>query len=156
MRNNYGYGESAHLFVRLAHIAPPAEVTWIVGVINYELLTSWFEPLALRLNLARSMAWLGVLVLGAVVFERFHSQWNLPACWLVRAVLWVPVLCGWRSRPWLCLPATALTYGVVILRGHLPGLNSPAPWLNVAVALPLATILLYGTRLLRPEERARR
>ena len=74
------------------------------------------------------------------------------------------VLWGWRSRPWMPFVGAALAVfanlvvqGLMRVGGYLQ-FNALLPnWIDAAIySLGYAIPLLYGTRLLRPEERAPR
>jgi hypothetical protein len=137
---------------------PPVAAALAVFV-NFHLLRIWFEPLALRLDFARGAAWLALRtapVVTMVLIYRFDPT-PTPNAWIYGtvALLWsaalIPVLNGWRSNPWLCV-----LDGAMVLVLPKAFIAHPAPaWLIAAlVSLSYAAMLLYGTRLLRPEERA--
>jgi len=122
------------------------------------LLLIWFQPLALRLSLWRGMAWISLPLVAEILwqvhiaFAGYDSQWPWFAIQCGSAALQCWVLWGWRSRPWMCLPAQAATSALMISASFLPSLPF---WLTRAVnTLPQAALLLYGTRLLRPQDRA--
>jgi hypothetical protein len=126
---------------------------------NYFFLLSWFEPLALRLNLPRAAGWLAVqaspIIFVAVIVRFVSSNYYLPAVPLALSIAAAAnffVLRGWRTRPWMACIPFVLREGVVIALNAVI-LN----WQWTAVqALFCAVALLYGTRLLTPEERALR
>ena len=131
-------------------------VRGIVTAINFMLLIVWFEPFALRLDLPRGIAWLALRIAPHVAPWFFGPIYGLSpytAAELLCAVVAVLVLRGWRSRPWMCIIGVALSFAV---DEWVSGTPYPSPtWLAAMIGtFPLAVLLLCGTRLLSPEERA--
>lgn len=139
---------------------------WIPDTALLLLLEVWFEPLALRLNLLRGAAWIAVKLASDLLYVATHDSMvslltrvfgSFPDFWIgeVWLLFWtvvlIPVLWGWRNRPWMCLLAVSLQ----LIPGHLIHdslFDSDIPgwiWLSRALsALPYAAVMLYGTRLL--------
>ena len=109
----------------------------------------WFEPLALRLNLLRGLAWLAVRSVPFVLFNlnvRHDVALTQAFTLLAWSALAVPVLCGWRSRPWVSVIGGALMAGGAYYV-ETPVFYYEGAWLRIpALSLPYAAVLLYGTR----------
>jgi hypothetical protein len=113
---------------------------------NSYLLYFWMEPLALRLNLRRGLAWFGLRIAPFAVVPAFIGlnvaslTISIVACSTLAAL----VLHGWRSRPLMALAAGILDCVVIqaFVRFDLGGTWMAA----LAMTLPYAAILLYGTR----------
>ena len=109
---------------------------------------------ARRLTLARGAAWLGSRIASEILYGYLWYQiheWAICVKWIFLGIVSTAVLRGWRTRPWMAFLAAMLSLGVVELR-----LNSPSNFYEVwsyAVLSPYAVSLLFGTRLLTPEER---
>jgi len=120
---------------------------------NFLLLLVWFQPLALRLNLWRGLTWISLTLVAISLFHILGTRnlWTWNIIYGASSALRCGVLWGWRKRSWMCLPAWAAAEALwltPLLRLRLPFC------LGWAVsALPTAALLLYGTRLLAPEER---
>jgi hypothetical protein len=103
------------------------------------------------------MIWLCGGIIAASAFSYWPQVLEIPTDRIVIwgwALLAAPILIGRRSRAWLSIPAGALAIGVnEFLNRH--GWVSMV-WDCSAVNLPYAALMLYGTRLLTPEERALR
>jgi hypothetical protein len=123
---------------------------------NIFALLFWVEPLALRLNLLRSVTWVGVrsasFVLAAgIATEKVTWLVAMMAASAVAALL----LRGRRSRPAMPLFAGALVCVEISIYERF-GVSVGTFWMFALVtSLPYALVLLYGTRRLRPEERVR-
>jgi hypothetical protein len=137
----------------------PAWLSYAARLSNWFLFVVWFEPLILRLNLLRGLAWLGLRILPFAVVAMFHSRindWEMALGWLVSSSVVVPVL--WRQRS----PSWVSAIAGVIVAGVQYGLESyylqrkigyPTWILLTATTLPYAAIMLYCTRLISSEER---
>jgi hypothetical protein len=124
------------------------------------VLVIWFQPLALRLSFRRGMAWVGLPFAAEILAQlvsdspKHHSEWIWYAMQCGSAAVQCWILWGWRSRPWMWLPTRVLTWTLETYIGR--ALPYSFYWHYFAlVALPGAALLLYGTRLLTPEERMR-
>ena len=134
----------------------PSPSREMVFLTNLVLMHIWFEPLALRLTFARGVSWICLRIAPKLLFVFAlppGEGWRLALTPAGYALL-IPILYGWRSRPWICAVAGVLAEAVSIGLGR----NSvEREWvLAVGWTLPFAATLLYGTRLLTPEERAQR
>jgi hypothetical protein len=131
---------------------------------NGLMLIFWFEPFALRLNLLRGLAWL-VLRIGPYLIEasilwtkippllrNHHYEVLVPIAIMASSLLMVPLLRGSRSRPWMALIGGALVAGVQYYLAIAKFPIGDGLWV-LAMTLPYAAVLIYGTRLLMPEER---
>jgi hypothetical protein len=118
----------------------------------------WFEPLLLRLDLFRGLAWIALRTLAPASVKVFAGGLSaFMAALVIGAALGLSVLVlrGWRSRPWMpviAIPLMILVYCLLVISE----ITMPSWLLGAALAFPSAAVLLYGTRLLTPEERARR
>jgi len=137
------------------HSPLPSRI-WIIPLLaTITLSTCWFEPLVLRLDLLRSFAWLGlpnrpnhaVILLGQ---GRNIFMWSLFV--VAASALSVLVLRGCRSRPWISMIGATLMAGVAYYFERF-GFRILVWLTKPELTLPYAVALLYGTRLLRPEER---
>lgn len=136
------------LLARALHTLLPHEM-WEIGILsNLCLLVFWIEPLALRLNLLRGLAWIGlrsVPFVGSLVFLPYEGKLMLPFVILACSPLSALVLKGWRSRPWMLLIGAALMAGVFLFLQSLQ-LHGNGWFQLPAMSLPFAAVLLYGTR----------
>jgi hypothetical protein len=129
-----------------------AGLRWSWGAASVTLLFCWFEPLLLRLNLARGLAWLGVKVFVTVIFGLVPYP-NMPTT----DVMWrwqfenfvcaagpAVVLIGWRARPWMTVTAAMLHCSAFFLLRF-------ASWRydSIVAAALYSAALLYGTRELK-------
>jgi hypothetical protein len=138
---------------RFFPIALPWSFLMAVTDMNFRLLMTWIEPLALRLNPWRSAIWLALRIAPSFAVNLLPSM-NMTSRMLVLvllpAVLAVPVLWRQRSHPWM--PVVGAVSSTFISNQ----LSLTPHWLWVqAISLCYAIPLLYGTRLLTPEERVR-
>jgi len=153
------------LMNRLLPAPLAAAIHKVAFCVNFELLSLWVEPLALRLSLWRGLAWLSLRVAPRAAWGflfvgiRFETGYAISIFCMVATCL---VLWGWRSSPWMPLIGAALAsvadlvvQGLMRAGGYLP-FNALLPnWIDATVtSLGYAIPLLYGTSLLRPEERA--
>ena len=180
---DYGVGASylvfktsTTLFMRVDGMlsAPVPPVFWqFARELDIALLYCWFEPLALRLNLRRGLVWLALRCLPTVVVAIVVSKVESASPWVrfVSTALPGLALIGWRSRPWMTVVGGAVQAGSRGAPGHMarrflynllvlvPALHSHGRVLGVLLGavfmLPFPMALLYGTRLLTPEERER-
>ena len=115
---------------------------------NFALLTFWFEPLVLRLNLLRGGVWFGLrIALNLVAYVFNKPDFALPNALaiFVWAVLRVPVLRGVRSRPWWAALGGMLM--AAMAGGCLHWRMDGASWrMQPATIFPYAAVLLCGTR----------
>jgi hypothetical protein len=118
----------------------PGRTVTVALVSNIFFLQFWIEPLALRLNLLRGLAWMGLRILPIAGLEAFlHGDitvirpLNIVAC---SALNWL-VLSGWRSRPWMAVLGGSLFAGATSLFDWLR--LYPADWFVTP-----ATHLPYG------------
>jgi hypothetical protein len=117
----------------------------------------WFQPILLRLNGWRSIAWISTAALAftlcltaPLLSEMAENSWLLPGA--LGAVVIAPgiALIGYRSRPWMILIAgtlfSATFWGAAstIISGRL---GNPVFTALLAANVPYAAILLYGTEL---------
>jgi hypothetical protein len=126
--------------------------------IHYGIVYWWIAPLALRLDLRRGAWWLFIMIAtDAVLSDLLPRDLNLliPATLkLLRLAALALVLRGWRSRVWMLFPGGALYSLVAAVLWSLS--MRPPEWIgNYVALLPYAATLLYGTRLLTPEEKVR-
>jgi hypothetical protein len=134
----------------------------IVGVWNWitiALIFVWFQPLLLRLNAWRSIAWLGAFAFAFTAsIWLYQSGGDSSGSFLLLAVglmaaLPGVALIGWRSRPWMTLIAGALFSATFWFIGvhrpfHLPIWLGNRVFIAVLAAnIPYAALLLYGTDL---------
>jgi len=127
--------------------------------VNFALIAFWLEPLALRLSSLRSAVWFASrFIPGLVVYfvdDIFPSMNRVEslACYkLLPAVTMMLALRGWRSRPWMCLVAPLASEAIGELTVSIDA-NIRQCFFDGINTLAFAATLLYGTRLLRPEER---
>jgi hypothetical protein len=116
------------------------------------LLFCWFEPFLLRLNITRGAAWLGIKAWVTVVFllvpypnmptTNVMGRWQLEN--FVCAASPALALIGWRTRPWMTIPA-AIVHCLAIFAFHFV----PWPYGTLVAAALYGATLLYGTRQLR-------
>jgi hypothetical protein len=138
---------------RFIPVALPWSFLMAVTDMNFGLLATWFEPLALRLNPWRSALWLALRVAPSFAVNLLPSM-NVTSRMLVLillpALLEVPVLWRRRSHPWMPVVGAASSTFISFQFSLTPY------WLSVqAFSLCYAIPLLYGTRLLTPKERER-
>jgi len=144
---------------RLLPTPLPQGVLLIARSCNFVFLFTWFEPLVLRLNWTRGMAWIALRI-APFVFENFLSLdgqvYERIIFFVVSSGAQVLVLHGWRSRPWMCLVGVMLAFTAIGFVKMIPReLQNRFGWLGfVALMVIYSVPLIYGTRLLRPEERA--
>ena len=92
-------------FDQLDRIMPmplPRVVRWHALGVNFALFLSWYEPLALRLNMPRSAGWLALRCmpwLAEALDLPLDSFLRLQLSVIASSALSVLVLQGWRSRP---------------------------------------------------------
>jgi len=160
--NMFGYVmRAAHLpdfFLTRVLPAPIFSVINFYAIyVNLALTMVWFEPLVLRLCWVRGAAWLILRITAPVVFQA-HYDWKTNTVALLCAAPAIPVLRGYRSQPWTCVVGVALSIPFQQLLSRLP--DDAQNWFQVLEGtvwnLPLAVVLIYGTRLLKPEERGAR
>jgi hypothetical protein len=135
-------------------VAFPAAFNSVAHSASGALFAWWYEPFVLRLSLARGAAWLSVRIGCVAVFTLLAPRsipywWILSAVFVVPSVILVPVLWGWRSRPWMPIVCGTLCVALYSLQMSM--------WIRSFVFQVLwAVLLLYGTRLLSAEEREKR
>ncbi len=118
-------------------------------VANTVLFLTWFEPIILRLNLWRAVAWV-LLRIGLLLCADYSWPYRGistdAAVYLLWSVATVPLLHGRRTRPWASIPAASLSLIVWELLKLMP--SAPPAWFGVAaVPFPYAAVMLYCTRL---------
>jgi hypothetical protein len=122
--------------------------TPILLSLNIALAMIWFEPLALRFNLWRGIAWLFLRAVPWVIISRFSTNvWESLGVILFFDIAIIIILRGWRSRPWMILICWVLLVGAILWK-KTTSMNTPY-WVQSAIlsacyALPM----LYGTQLL--------
>lgn len=130
-------------------------------ITNMLVIWFWFEPIILRLNLFRGLSWLVLRCVPSLVLGLGAASYTLngPSQFLASSVLTAPLLFRWRTRPWMTVIGGVLMTGMVYATSWLFDLFQLTAgndwWRGPLMNLPFAAILLYGTRLLRPEERTR-
>jgi hypothetical protein len=147
---------------RWPNLLPTYSAGFLLAV-NYGLFLSWFEPLVLRLNLARAAAWLALRIAPTLLWEAYMDFIG-PLTWgraivyvlhVIPAAATVLVLRGWRTRPWVAFIALAIPWagGVDQVARMTLSLSIPYWFWSVVMEIPAPAMLLFGTRLLRPAER---
>jgi hypothetical protein len=143
--------EQLALWLRIA--LPEIAVPLAMGF-HGVMISSWFVPFALRLSPWRTLAWFGVEIGSAMAwlfFIQFFDKDYWQFYYLVQPAALAAVLYDWRSRPWMCLVSGGLVWLAWELSGRKPGILKGWEWTAV-LAFLFAAPLLFGTRLLRPEE----
>ena len=138
-----------HLNAMLPAPLPP-KMRRVAIASNVLLLLFWFEPVALRLNLLRGLALLSlrcglVAVVGSL--NMASADVLVLFSYLTSLALCVPVLHGWRTRPWMALVGSVLMAGVWLY--FVSSHTLPVAWLAFpAMTFPYAAALIFGTRLI--------
>jgi hypothetical protein len=165
-------GPAIILFHGVAVSLAPAPFTnipfWVPQMATQLLQETFIEPFALRLSLPRSIAWIAIRIAASLSFSVFHpsvttwasqvsgksAYYFIREAWpLLWSVVLIPVLCGWRTRPWMCVLAVAAS---ALINYLVPDSLYESIWTWRALhVIPYSAILLFGTRLLTPEERER-
>lgn len=146
---------------KLSPLPLPRSVPVIAFLANTAFLIYGIEPFALRLSPGRGAAWLGLRI-GAVILYRAFSNiaydfsMALPlnaASTLPASVAMAAVLYRWRTRPWMTIIAAAFSIAAWQVNDSMVFRDSSLWWWSSSCALSFAAVMIYGTRLLRPEER---
>jgi hypothetical protein len=154
-----GIDEAMQRFARYISrfIAVPSSVVTIWAYISLAVLFVWFQPLLLRLNGWRSIAWISAVtvVLALALSPPILSHLGDKPWFLLGAlgiIITLPglTLIGYRSRPWIMLIAGVLFlavfwYTASLILSHRFG--NPVFLSLLAANLPYAAVLLYGTKL---------
>ncbi len=148
----------ADLFARRisSFVTVPREVVGIWSCIIMASTFVWFQPLLLRLNAWRSIAWVGAVAAAFTVSALSiagDQSWGFYAAPGICLALPGMALIGWRSRPWMSLIAAALFSAMYwFMAATEPAIISEAFGNPVFMALvianiPYAAALIYGTEL---------
>jgi hypothetical protein len=149
---------AVNLFARKvsAFVVLPSDLVGIWNCVTIGIAFVWYQPLLLRLNAWRSIAWISAaaISLTASLFSVEDDQsWGLIAGVGIVATLPGAVLIGWRSRPWMILIAGALftaTFWFMASIGQSifsKAFGNPVFMAILAANIPYAAVLLYGTEL---------
>jgi hypothetical protein len=145
-------------------LAPSTARGWFLTSTWVSLCTAclmgWFQPILLRLSLVRTIAWIGTLVLGDLLPDvlALHGEFRWMYYEFYSASLPGVVLIGERSRPWMIIPAAALSVFIQCVSMSLAewqGFSSGHVYYAdfVISSVPYAAVLLYGTRRLLRDAR---
>jgi hypothetical protein len=154
-----GFNKIYEGFENLVNLISPVRVSReymnLVMSVNLFLAWIWYEPVVLRLNLVRGAAWLILRVTQLWSFGSVAGPGDNGAAAVIGILAiagMVPVLWNWRSRPWMPLVGSTLSFefAALVVRTH-PRVGFLF-WVPI-FSLPVAVVMLYGTRRLRPEER---
>jgi hypothetical protein len=128
-----------------------------VMLANLVLLSVWFEPLSLQLNLLRGVGWLGLRIVsfaGAFYLPFLNDHISGVVHFFLPAAGMMIILWGWRSRPWMAIVGGALSLTAYEVVMKIPDFSTSLCWVSMFY-IPYAVALLYGTQLLSPAERVR-
>jgi len=154
-----GIDEAMQRFARYISrfIAVPSSFVTMWPYITLAALFVWFQPLLLRLNGWRSIAWISAvtvvlaLALSPPILSHLGDKpWFLLGALGIIVTLPGLTLIGYRSRPWMILIAGILFLPVFAVTASMirdPRFGGPNSIGLLAANLPYAAVLLYGTKL---------
>jgi hypothetical protein len=135
----------------------PFEVERTAIPVNLALTQLWFEPFVMRLNLLRGAAWIGLRLSPYFLMGILHyyvKPWMLLLGTFLSLIAVYPALRGWRIRPWMCAVGAIVGCGIFAVTASYLRARGVHLLLTIGPMCAYAIPLLWGTRLLRPEERA--
>jgi hypothetical protein len=144
------YGTLIKQTARLG-LAVPGGLREIIAFCNVFVLMTWFHPVALRLNLSRTLIWLAICTTCCFAFFIIEFRyWDRLGVLFFTAGPGIAglALIGWRTRPLMSVVASVLAACVVqcLLWFQVRTASGPYWLILMAVNLPYALVMIYGTK----------